>query len=343
LFVSVVPISVLLTFNRLKTMSVEANTVARALLESRALTMSADMTKVRRNAPLPATDDSRACMVYAKGFPFDVTLERLEAWGPNSDVARYVVRRDPKDATRRYPSIFLEMKTPGAAIALVKQHAETPLEFEGKALSEVKLREDYYREKREEKASSRDRSKMIREEDLMEGFRRDWLPGALVKLTGLPEDTDGDGLSDALKNIAQVKYVELIESQTDAAILRTSSAADAATVLTAIAELASLQGEGKELDSEVEGSPLDDAGKRAGRKGIADACKGVVPKAALLGGDEERLYWERVLDLQAARYRARQLQKLKKTERDVIPSAKRAEKRPAEDEGASAKRAKTDE
>ncbi len=318
------PIEVLLSFNRLKQLGLDAKAISMALLESKELTLSADGAKVRRNTPLPATDDSRACMVYLKGFPEDVTLEQLEAWGPNGDVARYVLRRVPGKADKQKPSIFMEMKTPEAAAALVKQHAETALEFAGKALEEVKLRDEYLREKREQRAAaggaSGGRRGKIREEDLMAGFKRDKVDGAIIKLTGLPEDADGDAMDAALRELADVRFVELIEDQPDAAIVRTTSAAAGQLLMRACEELVALSAASKPLDAEAEEGKTTEEAKRTARKALAEACKGTIPKAEVLAGAEADAYWDRVFALQARKYRARVLQRMKKTERDVIPA-----------------------
>lgn len=318
------PIEVLLSFNRLKQLGLDAKAISMALLESKELTLSADGTKVRRNTPLPATDDSRACMVYLKGFPEDATLEQLEAWGPNGDVARYVLRRVPGKADKQKPSIFMEMKTPEAAAALVKQHAETPLEYAGKALEEVKLRDEYLREKREQRAAAGgaagNRRGKIREEDLMAGFKRDKVDGAIIKLTGLPEDADGDAMDAALRELADVRFVELIEDQSDAAIVRTTSAAAGQLLLRACEELVALSAASKPLDAEAEEGKTTEEAKRTARKALAEACKGTIPKAEVLAGAEADAYWDRVFALQARKYRARVLQRMKKTERDVIPA-----------------------
>jgi len=321
-----VPIDVLLTFNRLKQLTEDAKAVSHAVLESKLVTVSADGTKVRRNTPLPTTDDSRACMVYMKGFPETVTLEELEKWGPNGDVARYVLRRVPGQKDKQKPSIFVEMRSPEAAAAIVKQHGEKAIEYAGAALTDVRLRDDYLRAKREERAAAgggarkNGRGGKIREEDLMAGFKRDQVPGAIVKLTGLPEDTDGDALDAALRTLAEVRFVELTEEQKDAAIIRTASAAASAALVNACTELKALKAAGKALDAEAEEGKTTEESGRAARKAIADACNGTIPGAEVLAGAECDAYWDRVFALQARKYRARVLQRMRKTERDVIPA-----------------------
>lgn len=316
----------LLTFNRLKQMVSDEKEVSRAMLESSSVVMSSDMTRLRRKAPLPQTDESRACMVYLKGFPVDIKLDDLVEWGPNADVARYVQRHIQGQKEKLKPSIFMEMKTPAAARALVEQHKSTPVEFRGTPLEVVMLRDDYLRGKREAKAATRGaapsgrQSRKVREEDLMEGFVRNKIPDAIVKLKGLPEDTDGDGLDAALRVLSDVKFVELLEAEPDAAIIRTGSAGAASLLTRACSELQALQAAGTALDTAPEGSSGLDAEKLAARKALVEACCGKVPSASVLAGEEEDAYWQTVWALQAKKFRARQLQRMKRTERDVIPA-----------------------
>jgi hypothetical protein len=316
---------VLLTFNRLKQLTTDEKEVSRAMLESSSVVMSSDMSMLRRKAPLPQTDESRACMVYLKGFPVDLTLDDLVKWGPTGDVARYVQRHVQGQKDKLKPSIFMEMKTPAAAQALVEQHKATPIEFRGTALSVVMLRDDYLRGKRESKAASRGAapgkaSRKVREEDLMAGFVRDKVPNAIAKFKGLPEDTDGDGLDSALRVLSDIKFVELVESEPDAAIIRTASAGAAALLVRTCEELKALQAASKPLDSVPEGVTGLDAEKLAARKSLVEACCNKVPDASLLAGEEEDAYWQTVWALQAKKFRARQLQRMKRTERDVIPA-----------------------
>lgn len=81
-----VEISVLLTFNRLKTISDDASAIAEAVKKSNhgTVQVSEDNTKLRRHPenPLPEFNETRrkeyqARTAYAKGFPLDSTLTTL--------------------------------------------------------------------------------------------------------------------------------------------------------------------------------------------------------------------------------------------------------------------------
>lgn len=297
-----VAISVLLTFNRLKQLTTDAKVVAESLLESAEVQLSADLSKVRRARGLPQADESKLTMVYLKGFPSDATLEQLEAWGPNGDVARYVMRRDLK---RRFKgSVFLEMKSRDAALAIVRQHNEKPLEFHGKPLIAVMMRDDYLRKKREQRTSSRTRRGTIREEDLMSGFKKSATPGVIVKVNKLPEETHGEAFDAAVREIADVKFVEMDSVERDACYIRCGSAGAASLLAASFGELATAEA--------VDANPKLSA--------LSKSCAGAVPTARVLDDAEASPYWDRVWDVQSKRYRVRMLKKLGKTERDIIPA-----------------------
>ena len=75
-----VTIQVLLTFNKLKALTTDVAVVADVMKDSEVVDVSADGLSLKRNAELPANDDSGARTVYAKGFPTDdkdVTIEAI--------------------------------------------------------------------------------------------------------------------------------------------------------------------------------------------------------------------------------------------------------------------------
>lgn len=77
-----VPISVLLTFNKLKALTEEVEVVAEALQGSSTVVVSEDKSRIRRLFPLPEDDgtSSKARTLYVKGYPIDdvdVTIEKI--------------------------------------------------------------------------------------------------------------------------------------------------------------------------------------------------------------------------------------------------------------------------
>lgn len=94
-----VQLSVLLTFNRVKTLTegteAKVEALAAAVEDSEELELSGDRTAVRRVKPLPSEDDSDARTLYVKGrFHPDATLDQLIAFfTPYGKVNRVQVRR----------------------------------------------------------------------------------------------------------------------------------------------------------------------------------------------------------------------------------------------------------
>ena len=77
-----VPISVLLTFNRLKALTTNVSLIVDAMKHSEVVDISDDGLKLKRNAELPADDNSMLKTLYVKGYPTDdpdVTIESVTA------------------------------------------------------------------------------------------------------------------------------------------------------------------------------------------------------------------------------------------------------------------------
>ena len=72
-----VPISVLLTFNRLKSLCNDVVKIADIASVSRQLIVSDDKTHIRRSEPLPERDDSRGRTIFVSNIPLEESLDTL--------------------------------------------------------------------------------------------------------------------------------------------------------------------------------------------------------------------------------------------------------------------------
>lgn len=132
-----VPLSVLLTFNRLKQLSDDSEVVSTALRASTVLEVSEDGSKVRRPSSSPVPDpmqkrsaeqqlEEQKRTVYAKGFPLDTTLDQLEEYFDQFGRYDIITMRKKKDVssdgivTMSFKgSVFVEFKEESDAAKFV--------------------------------------------------------------------------------------------------------------------------------------------------------------------------------------------------------------------------------
>jgi hypothetical protein len=117
-----VPLPVLLTFNRLRSLTESAEVIASALEDSSELELSGNRTAVRRVTPLASEDDSDKRTTYVKGrFHADATLDELiDFFNKHGKVTRVQMRRfrsagRPADASNFKGSVFVEWASPEEA------------------------------------------------------------------------------------------------------------------------------------------------------------------------------------------------------------------------------------
>jgi hypothetical protein len=106
-----VPITVLLTFNKLKSITTNPEEVANALVASSSVVVSEDKNRIRRTVPLPENDTSQARTLYVKGYPVedpDVSIESIaESFSTYGNINLVRIRKD--HVTRAFKgSVFIE-------------------------------------------------------------------------------------------------------------------------------------------------------------------------------------------------------------------------------------------
>lgn len=149
-----VPLSVLLTFNRVSSISSDAAVLAEALKQSEKLVLNSESTAVRRKDPLPEAIQTDEQTVYVKPVPPASTLEELSAFFGNHGTVLAIWRRyfqgqksaAPQDRTK--PSIFVVFSTKEEAASFVA----SPPELDGVKLSAV-MKKDYLERKAAEFAA----------------------------------------------------------------------------------------------------------------------------------------------------------------------------------------------
>ncbi|XP_016840374.1 la protein homolog [Nasonia vitripennis] len=127
-----VPMTVMLNFKILASLSKDIEVILNALEDSDLIEISEDRKKIRRSLdkPLPVYNDEyrkaqEARTIYLKGFPMDSTIEILKShFETTDDVETIIMRRYKVDKQSFFKgSIFLQFKTLEAAKAFMEQES----------------------------------------------------------------------------------------------------------------------------------------------------------------------------------------------------------------------------
>lgn len=164
-----VPISVLLTFKRLKELTEDAKIVAETMRKSNnGITgVSEDNEKIRRHPdnPLPEFNEARRKELmnrtaYAKGFPLDSTMSTVLQFINNNfeKVENVIMRKYFNQVEKTYlfkGSVFILFETKEVAEEFVKR---PDLKYNEKALLRY-MQEEYIKVKRQEEKDKKERRK----------------------------------------------------------------------------------------------------------------------------------------------------------------------------------------
>ena len=108
-----IQISILLTFNKMKSIATSVEEISAALENSTIVTLNEDKTKLKKTTALPEEDTSKPRTVYAKGYPLDdesITIESItEQFSTYGQVSLVKLRRD--DHKKFKGSCFIEFTT----------------------------------------------------------------------------------------------------------------------------------------------------------------------------------------------------------------------------------------
>jgi len=295
-----VPISVLLTFNRLKALTTNVSLIVDAMKHSEVVDVSDDGLKLKRNAELPADDNSMLKTLYVKGYPTDdpdVTIESVTAQFSTYGKVNLVHLRKIKLNKSFKGSCFIEYdQESSVADAVAAAHDGTDVIIgykETKFLCvlpyvEWRKRHDAKLMKRhhvkEDKSSSavtvklgkRDSSgEMVKDDEssadkVVEEVtpKVEFTSGLVLRINNIPSDADVFEIKDFFKNIAEIKFVDY-DSGSSEAYVRT----------------ADLNASTKVQEHLQSGS----SSLRGEEKGEGQGLAFVV-----LSGVEEQAYWEKI-------------------------------------------------
>ena len=295
-----VPISVLLTFNRLKALTTNVSLIVDAMKHSEVVDVSDDGLKLKRNAELPADDNSMLKTLYVKGYPTDdpdVTIESVTAQFSTYGKVNLVHLRKIKLNKSFKGSCFIEYdQESSVADAVAAAHDGTDVIIGYKETKffcvlpyvEWRKRHDAKLMKRhhvkEDKSSSavtvklgkRDSSgEMVKDDEssadkVVEEVtpKVEFTSGLVLRINNIPSDADVFEIKDFFKNIAEIKFVDY-DSGSSEAYVRT----------------ADLNASTKVQEHLQSGS----SSLRGEEKGEGQGLAFVV-----LSGVEEQAYWEKI-------------------------------------------------
>lgn len=211
-----VPVDVLLTFKRLKSLSEDKKVIVDAIEKSDEglIEISEDREKLRRHPerPLPEQNEETrkeiyGRTVYVKGFaPEEGTQmsELLEFFEPFEKITNIVMRKYHDKATKKYlfkGSVFVTFASKEHCAEFLKKEK---LEYKGKELIR-KMQDDYFEEKKAERRK-KDKKK---EEDR---FNIDHLPkGACVHLSGFNKETSRETIKETILKLDESLEVAFID------------------------------------------------------------------------------------------------------------------------------------
>lgn len=216
-----VPISVLLTFNKLKKLTTDPDVVVSALQDSTSVLVSEDGKKVKRTTPLGEVDTSAERTLYVKGYPLedsDVNIEfvksQFEKFGK---VLLVKLRRD--NQKRFKGSCFIEFETEDSvkkAFETANEGGEMKLFYKDTPFLCIIPFKTWF-ENKQSKLSARknDNNSNKRKSEVLgdaeiesEEKKFTHEKGLLVKIGNLPSDSSGVKIKEFLKTISDVRYVD---------------------------------------------------------------------------------------------------------------------------------------
>lgn len=258
-----IPLSVMLTFKRLETLTTDTEIIIKALKKSdtQFIQVSEDHQKIRRapEFPLPESNEEHRKQLllrtaYVKGFPIAATLDELLTWFDGKNTENVTKRVFLDKSTKKFSfkgSVFAVFKTVEDCKAFIEggpYHYDTD-----KSELIVKWQEKYIEEKRQERQNAKAENAKLKK-DCAPGDKKgkggfdnfDW---CIAHLKGLNVETVRDDIKAQFleKYSTEVKFVEH-EKGEDEAFIRLGSS-EAGTKL--IEQL-----EGDEKKVEVNGTPV---------------------------------------------------------------------------------------
>ncbi|XP_061648692.1 lupus La protein [Phyllopteryx taeniolatus] len=237
-----VTLETMLKFNRLKSLTSDANVIVSALQKSTRglLEISEDKTKIRRSPekPLPELNDEykdavKHKSVYMKGFPLGTSLDEIQEWlNGKGNVENIQMRRDMERQFKG--SVFVCFDTEESS----KQFLERSdiKSFKDNEML-VLSRENYHakkaQERKQHKAETKAKVKQDKEQQQKHVEEKDMdqlleeHSGALLKFSGELEDVSREDFHDVFSGHGRIKWVDFTRGAKEGTLLFDGNAKEA--------------------------------------------------------------------------------------------------------------------
>lgn len=267
-----VPLTVLLTFNKLKQLTEDPSVVAEAIKDCDSLVLNATNDKVKRSQPLPDVDTSSERTLYAKGFPTndpEVNIDSVSQLFSSFGKINMIKLRRGSDKQFK-GSVLIEFSSIAemhAAIVASVQDGVVHLSFKDQKLTQVCAFLEWHEEHKAFLASKRKGSEKRKNEsadenqgEVKEGGESSadageaeeketsFEAGLLLRLIGLDSRANAVDLKNHLKTIADVKFIEI--EKDGSALVRTTASTEADKIAAAADAESGLHFDNKKLTVE---------------------------------------------------------------------------------------------
>jgi len=194
-----IPLSSLLTFNRMKPLVSTVPQIASALLESNVVVLNADQTKLKRKHPVPDKLDNHERTIYVQNAPKDGTLEDFQdLFSKYGEVCSVRIVRDKQKNS--LGNAFVEFSTKEALETVLKETItmkENQLAM-SKQLPKPQGNQNKKRGRDENQGGSEPEEKKPK-----------YTHGLVVKVTGIPADSEIAPLKEFFSYAGQVRFVDV--------------------------------------------------------------------------------------------------------------------------------------
>ncbi len=299
-----VSIAVLITFNKLKSLSTDVKEIAASVQDSEVVTVSDDGMMIKRSSDVPLEDTSKVRTLYAKGFPIDdasFTIESVrDSFKQYGEILLARLRKDPKTKKLK-GSCFIEFAGPESVAKAVEgtHNADGSVSMKWKdttllcvmPLTEWLKNKEAKRVKRSKQESGKKRGADGKEADnggkktktsgtadastaAAEPKTVEYTKGLIIKVSNVPAGTTLYEVKDCFKAIGEVKFVEY-EGGNDNAYVRVADISSSVAIVAALEK-------GLKITSEH-----------------TQNVSGVI-----LSGEEELAYWTKVVEKNAEKHKS---------------------------------------
>lgn len=213
-------IAILASFAKMKKLTTDLAVVAAALRESKELLeVNEEGTKVKRKTPVPESVDNIKNAIYAKGFPTDFEIEKINEFLTPSlqETEKILATRMRRFEDRTFKgSVFIEFDSAATAERVSKLELKV-----GEEALVIRMKGEYLNEKKEQRNAKKkgdDKGEKRKRDDGEDGdevkveekeFKRDIIPNSIIQVDKVGDLCTREALKEAVEaSGAQVAFVE---------------------------------------------------------------------------------------------------------------------------------------